>query len=133
MTDTTYEQLARAEGRHHDQMDPGKVLADKLAEHEKLRCALEWSLADMFGQVAAAGVNMGVSRPSHNVLTLTSRRGDTEVQLQVIVRAGTAHEVRDDLWDAIMDRQDMDTSMTDLANAAMERLGFPAPDGGWPK
>lgn len=31
-------------------------------------------------------------------------------------------ELRDELWDAMIDRQDMDTSITDLADAAVDRL-----------
>lgn len=34
----------------------------------------------------------------------------------------TRAELRDELWDAMMDRMDYDVSTTDLADAALERL-----------
>jgi hypothetical protein len=34
----------------------------------------------------------------------------------------TREELRDEIWDAIMNRMDVDVSSTDLADAALERL-----------
>jgi hypothetical protein len=34
----------------------------------------------------------------------------------------TREELRDELWDALMNRQDIDVSLTDLADACLERM-----------
>jgi hypothetical protein len=34
----------------------------------------------------------------------------------------TREEIRDEIWDAMMNRMDIDVSTTDLADAALERL-----------
>jgi hypothetical protein len=34
----------------------------------------------------------------------------------------TRDEIRDEIWDALMNRMDIDVSTTDLADAALERL-----------
>jgi hypothetical protein len=107
-------------------------LQDKLADMARKQQALEDSIAALVAEVLTMGA-FEVKRQGHNVVTMWQSRGGENVEVQLIVKVGSAHEVRDDLWDAIMDRQDMDTSCTDYANAAMERLGFQRPEGGWPK
>lgn len=129
MAESVHEQLARAEGRHHDQGG----LAAKMAAHGQLRRDLEQSLAEAIAEVVPIGTNLEARQPGHNIVILSKQREGAALEVQVIVKVGTAHEVRDDLWDAMLNSQDMDVSMTDYANAAMERLGYPTPDGGWPK
>lgn len=109
------------------------ALDAKLSEIANIQQALEQSIAELVAQVLQFGCAFEVRRNSPNVTTLWRDRKGAPLEVQVIVKVGTAHEVRDDVWDAIMNRMDMDVSTTDLANAAMERLGFPTPDGGWPK
>lgn len=110
----------------------------QLAMQAQLQKSCEQSIAQLVAELLHAGTafDCALREGAHNIATM-SRNGGLEVQ--VIVKLGTAQEVRDDLWDAIMDRhtimdrQDYEVSCTQLANAAMERLGFPVPDGGWPK
>jgi hypothetical protein len=107
---------------------------EKLAEQIRLERELENGIAQAIGDAFATGTAFLAQLPDGgNVLTLHSEREGRTVEVQVIVKVGTPHEVRDDLWDALMDRMDYEVSTTQLANAAMERLGFPTPDGGWPK
>jgi hypothetical protein len=126
MNDELGRKLARAEGREREDELSSITL---LARHQQ---SLEQSMADAIAEVVTWGSGLTVTRTSHNVVTLAKQREGQALEVQVIVKCGTAHEVRDDVWDAIMDHMDM-VSATQLANAAMERLGFPTPDGGWPK
>lgn len=109
----------------------------QLADQQR---ALEASLAQAIAEIMAQGTNLDatLAEGSHNVVTFSKERltevhESALVEVQVIIKCGTVHEVRDDLWDAIINRQDMDVGATEYANAAMERLGFATPTGGWPK
>lgn len=105
----------------------------KLADMANKQQALEGSIAELVAEVLQFGCAFEVRRDSPNVVTLWREGSDVEVQ--VVVKCGNAHEVRDDVWDAIMNRYDTgeNLNLTHLADATMERLGFPTPDGGWPK
>lgn len=113
----------------------GGPLDAKLSDILNRQQALEGSLAELVAEVLQFGCAFEVRRDSPNIVTLwRDREGEgANVEVQVIIKCGNAHEVRDDVWDALMNRIDMDVSTTDYANAVMERLGFPTPDGGWPK
>lgn len=107
----------------------------KLADLANKQLALEGSLAELIFEVLQFGCAFEARRDSPNVVTLYRDRDGVKAEVQVIVKCGDAQEVRDDLWDAIINRYDMgeNLNITHLANAAMERLGFPEPEGGWPK
>lgn len=125
MNDELGRKLARAEGRERDD---GLSKLQVMAQHQQ---SLEQSLADAIAEVVTMGTELTATRTSHNVVTLAKQRDGTALEVQVIVKCGTAHEVRDDVWDALMNRIDIDVLITSLANATMERLGFPEPVGGW--
>lgn len=102
----------------------------KIAEHQR---SLEQNLSQVIAEVVTMGTNLKAEVISQNIVTLSKPRDGEAIEVQVIVKCGTAHEVRDDLWDALVNCEAFEHAPTRVANAAMERLGFPAPDGGWPK